>query len=1011
MNLNLMRLIIGLIAFSANSISQAMPVNVETGLHDGSSFLPMSSTGDLASKQRLAEAALRLKLPSDTDALNGLLKAKQSVPMPTSTLIETSTVVLASGAVVVKYAHHLEGKPVLGDWALSRVASGGWVDQVQYQISQPRQALSVESQNYIGGEQSWVLSESEVTQTVKKLGLTLVSDSIENVWFRPAKEGSTALQAAVAVTAGSIHKEHSELHRPELYKLVLHATTGEILQKASISAHLDGHKYRVYADGTPLQPFQNPYGYISPSVLPEPGDARPSTFVAQQDFTISELSTSSNDPWLPENATETVGNNADVFFNFTRSPEGVFEFFGDGYGPQYRARGDEFDQDFRAPIRNGNELLFDYNAAAYLGDYNQITDSDTNPSVEQVEQINAQTVNAFYLVNLLHNLFYDAGFTEIAGNAQASNFGRGGVEGDPFIIHINSFTFVRTPGDGESPVMHLGASRGGSTALDTDVLGHEWAHYLYRRLVNPSLDITDNQARALNEGWADVVGVMMSMKASDFVSADSPGFQSTYSSGGYFRQDFEVPGFLNPFFYGIRRYPYGPTNPFTFEHIAHKAPLPEGFDYSIYLGRGTQNSQIHTSGEVWANTVLACFRDVIANSAGQSFIDIRQTLANTIVAGMASSPENPTFLQARDALLGVLKTDFSQHYAQCKMRFAQSGMGSGAVAPPKESKEFTERVVSFSLDDFNLNVVDAALIETGGGLDNDGVLDAKENGVLQLTLRNTGFEPIRSGSVELLPNNSRFQRLGSGSAAISNLAIGADITINLPIRLTHQQTFDLTPFSLRASIEGTEIELSTATRTHFDVRPALADEVLSDNFDWVFARWHLDRIREQSFVDSNWESVEIDGNQLFEIQEPFIAIDSVIQRALVSPWLTRSSEPLTFSFDHAFQQVGEALVEISTDDETWLPFDDAQISFIDFSPGFADLVPVTLLNNTLTEGQRFKIRVHMDSRSPVTWRLDNFKLSGVQTSPFDFIAPEDGVDENPMCFPIKSPNGIAVVCL
>ncbi len=1006
----------GLIAAAAGGLSQAMPVNLVTGQFDSQSFLPMSAAGDHASKRRLATAALQSKVHEkmrSSRAGNVVpVLAKQTAVTAVSALVETSAVVLPSGATVFKFAHHVDGKPVLGDWASSRVASGGWVDRVQYRLSRLQDVRNSE----FDARKTSAINGTDVAQIAQNLGMIVLAEPMQEVWFRPTNQGQTALQAAVAVTAGKIHESHNgpigaELHRPELYKLVLHASTGEVLQKAPISAHLGEHEYRIYADDTPLQPFQNPYGYTSPSVLPEPGDPRPSTFVDQQDFTISELSNTVNDPWLPDNATETVGNNVDVFFNFTRDSEGVFNFFGDGYGPQYRARGDEFDQDFRAPIRNGNELLFNYDPAAYLDDYNQQVDSATNPSAEQVEQINAQIVNAFYLANLMHDLFYDAGFTESAGNAQVSNFGRGGVGGDPLLIHINTFTFISTPGDGESPVIHLGASFGGSTAFDLSVFAHEWAHYLFRRLVNPNLDITDNQARALNEGWADVVGVLMAMKTSDFANAQSPGFKSSYAAGGYFRQDLMQPGFLNPFFYGIRRYPYGPSNPLTFEHLAHKAPLPEGFDFSNYIGRGTVNSQIHTAGEIWANAVLACFKDVIANSAGQSFTDVRQTLANITVAGMANSPENPTFLEARDALLSALRANFSQHYAQCKVRFAQSGMGSGAVAPPRESKDFTERVASFSLADFNMSIVDATLIETGGGLDNDGVFDASENGVLQLTLRNTGFEPISSGSVELLPNNNRFQRLGSGRVAISSLAIGADITINLPIRLTHEQTFDLTPFVLRVAVGGTEIDLTTEFRTHFDVRPALADEPLIENFEFVFARWQLDRIQEQSFVDSSWQSLVVDDNEVLEIQEPVLQVERQVRRALVSPWLTRTSAPLTFTFDHAFNLFGEALVEVSTDDETWQPFDEAQPSFLDLSSGFPALTPASLANNTLTEGQRFKLRLRVDAPTPLTWRLDNFKLIGVQTSPFDLVAPEDGVDENAMCFPIKSPNGIAVVCL
>ena len=38
--------------------------------------------------------------------------------------------------------------------------------------------------------------------------------------------------------------------------------------------------------------------------------------------------------------------------------------------------------------------------------------------------------NLFYLNNLIHDVLYNAGFTEAAGNFQNDNFGNGGADGD-----------------------------------------------------------------------------------------------------------------------------------------------------------------------------------------------------------------------------------------------------------------------------------------------------------------------------------------------------------------------------------------------------------------------------------------------------------------------------------------------------------------------------------------------------------------------------------------------------
>src|SRR3546814_13266454 len=53
---------------------------------------------------------------------------------------------------------------------------------------------------------------------------------------------------------------------------------------------------------------------------------------------------------------------------------------------------------------------------------------DDDPS--GVNARNAAIVNLFYMNNWLHDWWYDHGFDEQAGNAQTSNYGRGGVESD-----------------------------------------------------------------------------------------------------------------------------------------------------------------------------------------------------------------------------------------------------------------------------------------------------------------------------------------------------------------------------------------------------------------------------------------------------------------------------------------------------------------------------------------------------------------------------------------------------
>ena len=55
------------------------------------------------------------------------------------------------------------------------------------------------------------------------------------------------------------------------------------------------------------------------------------------------------------------------------------------------------------------------------------THDTTMQPAATVRSVEGLVTNAFYTVNWLHDYWYDSGFDEAAGNAQLSNYGRGGV--------------------------------------------------------------------------------------------------------------------------------------------------------------------------------------------------------------------------------------------------------------------------------------------------------------------------------------------------------------------------------------------------------------------------------------------------------------------------------------------------------------------------------------------------------------------------------------------------------
>ena len=185
----------------------------------------------------------------------------------------------------------------------------------------------------------------------------------------------------------------------DYYAYVVSAADGRILFRHNLTVDVSNpNVYRVWADEAGLMaPLDGPQGNDPtplPSGLPD-GTTFP--FVAQRNPVVSSLS-GVTDAWLPAGATETNGNNVDAYANVAPP---------DGFTPGL---------DFRAAATAAG--VFSYT-------YDPLQLPDANPSQQM-----AAVTQLFYNLNFLHDWFYVSGFDEQSGNAQASNYGRGGVEGD-----------------------------------------------------------------------------------------------------------------------------------------------------------------------------------------------------------------------------------------------------------------------------------------------------------------------------------------------------------------------------------------------------------------------------------------------------------------------------------------------------------------------------------------------------------------------------------------------------
>jgi extracellular elastinolytic metalloproteinase len=288
-----------------------------------------------------------------------------------------------------------------------------------------------------------------------------------------------------------------------------------------------------------------------------------------------------------------------------------------------------------------------------------------NPEVDNPANVAyraGEVTNMFYWANRFHDLTYQLGFTEAAGNFQQNNFGRGGIGGDPISAQTqdysgtNNANFTTGPDGGPARMqmyVWTGANPDRSGGLDRDVMLHELTHGLSNRLHANAAGLTTNMSAGMGEGWSDFYARSLAATADENSNA-------VYTVGGWIT-NLAVPGYIDNYFYGIRRFPYAPItllggpssrpfNPLTFADA-------DFTDFNISNGaypRGPFGSAIvdavHNLGEIWASALFEVRARLMAR---HGFALGNQRTLQFVTDGMKLDPASPTFLEARDSIIAA----------------------------------------------------------------------------------------------------------------------------------------------------------------------------------------------------------------------------------------------------------------------------------------------------------------------------------------------------------------------
>ncbi|KAF9531235.1 metalloprotease [Crepidotus variabilis] len=290
---------------------------------------------------------------------------------------------------------------------------------------------------------------------------------------------------------------------------------------------------------------------------------------------------------------------------------------------------------------------------------------DWNPNVSPQVNTNpyAAMVNAFFIVNTLHDVLYRYGFKENTFNFQFDNFGKGGRGGDYIRISVQDFHGTNnanfgTPPDGQPGQMNLylvtKSTIPRDTAMDNSIIIHEYGHGLTNRMVGGGRANCLNQipSGGMGEGWGDTLANWF--------------WQSSATT-----RDFVIGAYSFNVLGGLRGYPYS-TNPTV-------NPLK----FSSLNGR----TETHAVGEVWANMLHNVYANLVTahGFATDAFTNPGSGKGNSIflllfLESLAQMPCNPSFIAARNAWI---QADQNRFFGANKCiiykAFASRGLGVDAT--------------------------------------------------------------------------------------------------------------------------------------------------------------------------------------------------------------------------------------------------------------------------------------------------------------------------------------------
>jgi uncharacterized repeat protein (TIGR01451 family) len=498
-----------------------------------------------------------------------------------------------------------------------------------------------------------------------------------------------------------------------------------------------------------------------------------------------------------------------------------------------------------------------------------VFDFEADLSLPPATYRDAAITNLFYWNNITHDIFYNYGFTEAAGNFQFSNFANGGEGLDAVLAEaqdgsgVNNANFL-TLADGLPGRMQMFLWAGVPLIdgdFDNGVILHEYGHGISTRLTGGPAQTCLGGDEQGGEGWSDYFGLMVTLvpETVPTVFAEGQGMGTYVIGEGVDGLGIRPAKYSIDF--GVNDYTYGDLN-----NSEISAPHGVGFIWATMLW------------EMTAKFVdLYGFDADIVHGTGGNNIAMQ-----LVIDGLKLQPCSPTFTEMRDAILAAdAINNGGANHCLIWEAFAKRGLGFSAQSGTNARGDETE---AFDLPP--VNCLPFVRIET----EVTSRINDNENFDILINVINTADTEIDNINVsEILPEGTVFvsaslpSNISGNEISFNNLSVPANSVIQITVTVgaetgseaavTFIDDLEANPFNWTASPGVDQFVWTTADAFSGDysfycANPNNASNISLTLNETVTATTDMElrfahRYNTEAGFDGGWVEVSNDGGQLW----------------------------------------------------------------------------------------------------------------------------------------------------